>query len=110
MLNVTPSGQGLGAKVENLDISQPLTQENYKTIEGLLGKYGVLCFPKQNLTALQLRDFSSKFGTLEINVANVYQEPGLPDVMILSNKRVDGKPIGLVTRVRTGIPICPTAR
>ncbi len=95
MLNVTPSGQGLGAKVENLDISQPLTPENYKAVEGLLGKYGVLCFPKQNLSALQLRDFSSKFGTLEINVANVYQEPGLPDVMILSNKRVDGKPIGL---------------
>ena len=95
MINVTPSGQGLGAKVENLDLSQPLTQENYKTVEGLLGQYGVLCFPKQNLTAQQLKDFSGKFGTLEVNVANIYQEPGLPEVMILSNKRVDGKPIGL---------------
>ena len=95
MLNVTPSGQGLGAKVENLDLSQSLTPENFKNVESLLGKFGVLCFPKQNLTAHQLRDFSAKFGTLEINVANIYQEPGLPDVMILSNKRVDGKPVGL---------------
>ncbi len=95
MLNVTPSEQGLGAKVENLDLSQPLTQENFKAVEGLLGKYGVLYFPKQDLTALQLKQFSEKFGTLEINVANIYQEPGLPEVMILSNKRVDGKPIGL---------------
>ena len=95
MITVTPSGQGLGARVENIDLSQPLTPENYKTIEGLLGKYGVLCFPKQNLTSQQLKDYSSKFGTLEVNVANVYQEPGLPEVMILSNKKVDGKPIGL---------------
>ena len=95
MITVTPSGQGLGARVENIDLSQPLTPENYKTIEGLLGKYGVLCFPKQQLTSHQLKDYSSNFGTLEVNVANVYQEPGLPEVMILSNKKVDGKPIGL---------------
>ncbi len=95
MINVTPSGQGLGARIENIDLSQPLTAENYKTIEGLLGKYGVLCFPKQQLSSQQLKDYSSNFGSLEINVANVYQEPGLPEVMILSNKKVDGKPIGL---------------
>ncbi|NDY82514.1 TauD/TfdA family dioxygenase [Orrella sp. NBD-18] len=95
MINVTPSGQGLGARVENIDLSQPLSAENYKTIEGLLGKYGVLCFPKQQLSSQQLKDYSSNFGSLEINVANVYQEPGLPEVMILSNKKVDGKPIGL---------------
>ena len=95
MITATPSGQGLGARVENIDLSQPLTSENYKTIEGLLGKYGVLCFPKQTLTSQQLKDYSSNFGTLEVNVANIYQEPGLPEVMILSNKKVDGKPIGL---------------
>ena len=49
-MQVTPSGQGLGARVEGFDISTPLSHENYKKIEGLLGQYGVLCFPKQNLT------------------------------------------------------------
>ena len=29
MITVTPSGQGLGARVENIDLSQPLTPENY---------------------------------------------------------------------------------
>lgn len=95
MLNVTPSGQGLGARVENIDLSQPISQASYKEIEGLLGKYGVLCFPKQTLTPQQLKNFSQHFGTLEINVANSYQEPGLPEVMTLSNIRVEGKPIGL---------------
>ena len=60
-----------------------------------MGRYGVLWFPKQTLTAEQLKAFSSTFGTLEVNVANMYQEPGIPEVMILSNKKVDGKPLGL---------------
>ena len=42
-----------------------------------------------------MRDFSAQFGELEINVANSYQEPGLPEVMILSNIVKNGKPIGL---------------
>ena len=95
MLEATPSGQGLGARVDNIDLSQPLSQEQYKTIEGLLGKHGVLWFSKQTLTSAQLKAFSSTFGTLEVNVANMYQDPGIPEVMILSNKKVDGKPLGL---------------
>jgi taurine dioxygenase len=61
----------------------------------LLGKHGVLWFSKQTLTSAQLKAFSSTFGTLEVNVANMYQDPGIPEVMILSNKKVDGKPLGL---------------
>ena len=95
MLQATPSGQGLGARVDNIDLSQPLSQEQYKTIEGLLGKHGVLWFSKQTLTSAQLKTFSSTFGTLEVNVANMYQDPNIPEVMILSNKKVDGKPLGL---------------
>ena len=42
------------------------------------------------------RDFAARFGELEINVASgAYQEPGIPEVMILSNIVKDGKPIGL---------------
>lgn len=95
MIQATSSGQGLGARVDNIDLSQPLSQEQYKTIEGLLGKHGVLWFSKQTLTSAQLKAFSSTFGTLEVNVANMYQDPGIPEVMILSNKIVDGKPLGL---------------
>jgi len=60
-----------------------------------LGEYGVLRFPRQTLSSRQLADFSARFGTLEINVANAYQEPGVPEVMILSNIIENGKPIGL---------------
>ena len=89
------SGQSLGARVEGLDLSEPLSDEAFKQLEQALGKYGVLSYPKQNLTSLQLKSFAERFGQLEINVANLYQDAGLPEVMILSNKVENGKPLGL---------------
>jgi len=89
------SDQSLGARVEGLDLSKPLSEDAFKQLEQALGRYGVLSYPKQNLTSLQLKEFAERFGRLEINVANLYQEPGLPEVMILSNKVENGKPLGL---------------
>ncbi len=95
-MNIVESGHTLGARVEGLDLSQPLTDVDFKTLEQALGRYGVLSYPKQTLTSQQLRDFSARFGALEINVANVYQDPSFPEIMILSNKRDEaGKPLGL---------------
>lgn len=90
-----PSGQSLGARVEGLDLSKPLSDESFSSLEQALGRYGVLSYPKQTLTSLQLKQFSERFGRLEINVANLFQEPGLPEVMILSNKVENGKPLGM---------------
>ena len=94
-MRIIPSGASLGARVEGLDLSQPLDDQTFETLLQALGRYGVLKYPKQSLTAQQLRDFSSRFGELEINVANAFQAPGLPEVMILSNMMEDGKPLGL---------------
>lgn len=94
-LQFVPTGATLGARVEGLDLSQALDDATLQTLIQGLGRYGVLKYPKQALTARQLRDFSARFGELEVNVANAYQEPGLPEVMILSNMTQDGKPVGL---------------
>ncbi len=93
-VKVIPSGQPLGATVEGLDLAQSLDEASFTVVRNALGKHGVLRFPKQQLSAQQLVDFSARFGRLEINVANAYQEPGLPEVMILSNMKENGKPIG----------------
>ena len=92
---IIPSNETLGARIEGLDLSKPITDETLDQLIQALGRYGVLKYPKQDLTAQQLRDFAARFGELEINVANVYQESGLPEVMILSNMIDNGKPLGL---------------
>ena len=94
-MNIVPSGARLGATVEGLALSEPLREEDVERLIAAIGRYGVLRYPAQKLTTLQLRDFAGRFGKLEINVAGAYQEPEAPEVMILSNKVRDGKPIGL---------------
>ncbi len=95
MMRVIGSGQSLGATIEGLDLAKPLSKEEVEAVLRVLGRHGVVRFPRQKLTGRQLADFSARFGKLEINVANAYQEPGIPEVMILSNIVENGGPIGL---------------
>ena len=95
MAKVISSGHTLGATVDGLDLARALTGEEFDFAMQALGEYGVLRFPRQQLTAQQLKDFSARFGELEINVANSFQAPGIPEVMILSNIVENGKPLGL---------------
>ena len=95
MIKVTPSGKTLGATIEGLDLSRPMSDEDFRAMLHALGHNGVLRIPDQKLTSLQLRDFSARFGELEINVANTGQVEGIPEMMILSNIVEDGKPVGL---------------
>jgi len=95
-MQLISSGRLLGARIEGLDLSTALENGEVEGIVDALGRHGVVCFPRQKLTARQQRDFAARFGELEVNVASgPYQEPGLPEVMILSNIVKDGKPIGL---------------
>jgi taurine dioxygenase len=94
-MNIIPTGAGLGATIEGLDLAAPMTNKDVDAVTRALGEYGVIRFPRQQLTGRALRDFSARFGDLEVHVSNVYQEPGVPEVMILSNIVENGKPIGL---------------
>jgi taurine dioxygenase len=95
-MQVVPSGKVLGATIEGLDLSRAVAEAEVEAIIQALGGYGVVRFPSQFLTAGQQKAFAARFGELEINVASgAYQEPGIPEVMILSNIVRDGRPIGL---------------
>jgi len=95
-MRIVASGKMLGASIEGLDLAKPLAEREVEEIIEAIGRYGVLCFPRQRLTARQHKDFAARFGQLEINVASgAYQEPGIPEVMILSNIVRNGKPLGL---------------
>ena len=94
-MRLIPTGQTLGATVHGLDLSKQIKTQDLETVMQALGRYGVLRFPDQSLSGMELKQFSSQLGELEINVAGGFQEPGHPEVMILSNIVEDGKPIGL---------------
>ncbi|HEY4251130.1 MAG TPA: TauD/TfdA family dioxygenase, partial [Roseomonas sp.] len=95
-MHITPSNAGLGARVTGIDLSRPLDDGARRDVLRALGEFGVLCFPDQDLDAPQVSAFGSRFGELEVNVANLFHAPGHPEVMLLSNmKDAAGKPVGL---------------
>ena len=95
MTQVEPSGKILGATITGVDLSRPLSQDDFALIARSLGAYGVICFPRQRLDAAALKAFSAHFGTLEVNVIGAFQEPDIPEVMTLSNIVENGRAIGL---------------
>jgi alpha-ketoglutarate-dependent taurine dioxygenase len=94
MLKIIPTGETLGATIEGIDLAKPLVPRDFAEILRALGEYSVLRFPAQQLGAAQLTAFAGRFGSLEINVAGTFQEPGHPEIMILSNIVENGRPIG----------------
>ena len=94
-MKIQAGGKTLGARIEDIDLRQPISDGDFRAILRALGEYGVLCFPEQKLKTAAFARFGRMFGDLEINVANQYHEPDFPEVMVLSNMTRDGKPIGL---------------
>jgi alpha-ketoglutarate-dependent taurine dioxygenase len=95
MVDIIPTGETLGATITGIDLNEALSDRVFGDILRALGRYGVLRFPNQTLSPAQQMAFSARLGSLEINVAGAFQEPGYPEIMILSNMtEPNGRPIG----------------
>lgn len=90
------ANQGLGARLFEVDLAQKLSIADFAALLAALGEHGVLSASAQSMEAAQLAALGARLGTLEVNVANKYHAPGIPEVMILSNKRdAAGNAVGL---------------
>ncbi len=94
-MNLTPNIASIGARIDGVDLSKPVSIEEFAAILSALGRYGVLCFPNQTLDAHALKAFSKRFGSLQDSPTGTHCEPDVPEVMLLSNIIENGKPIGL---------------
>ena len=94
MLTFEPLNPVLGAEVRGADLAQPLNPADFAAVLRALGEHGVLCFRGQSINAQNLRDFSARFGGLQIGVSGMH-EPGFPEISVLSNVKENGKLIGL---------------
>lgn len=94
---IRPMDAALGAVVENVDLSRPLDKAGFGVIRRALDTHLVLLFRGQSLSDQNLVDFSRLFGELDPPAANPYGETlhkVHPEINVISNVRVDGKPIG----------------
>jgi len=89
------AGAPLGAEVVGLDLSLPLTLEDFARLHRAHLDHHVLVFRDQRITPAQQVAFSRRFGALQTHVLRNFQLPEQPEVLVISNIQEDGKPIGL---------------
>ena len=49
-MDITPSGQTLGALITGIDLARPLANPDFRAILRALGEHGVLCFRNRRWT------------------------------------------------------------
>lgn len=99
-LDVRPLDAAFGAEIAGLDLRGPLGRE---AVEGILAawrRHQVLVFRNQDLSPRQMVEFTSRLGRpgrprLPSRAVRDILPDLPPEVMIVSNVRVDGKPLGL---------------
>lgn len=94
-LNLKPLSQALGAEVLGIDLSGGLDKDSIAAIRTAFHERGVLLFRDQHLNEEEHIAFSRCFGDLEIHIAKQYLLAGYPEIIVLSNKVVEGKALGI---------------
>lgn len=85
----------VGAEIVGLDIGKPIDEADFARIHRAHLDHHVLVFRDQRISPQDQIDFSRRFGPLEIHVLHQFQLPGHPEILIVSNIRENGEPIGL---------------
>ncbi|MEL0022096.1 MAG: TauD/TfdA family dioxygenase, partial [Rickettsiales bacterium] len=85
-ITIRPSGGGVGAFVEGIDLARDLSDNVVGTLRSAIGEHGVLFFRDQELSPEGHIDFAEKFGPINVNrffahvdgyekIAQVLKEP-----------------------------------
>ena len=96
-IRVVPTGAALGADIEEVDLSRPLSEATIAAILQAWADYQVLRFRGQRLTDDDLVAFSRYIGEPDVAPVSEMGRPAdrsHPEVTIISNVVVDGRPIG----------------
>ena len=93
-MHVTRLSDALAAEVTGIDLAGPLDEAAIGAIWDALHAHLVLVFRGQTLTPEAQVRFSRRFGDLVRRVSGEFLHPAFPDVLILSNRKVDGAYVG----------------
>jgi len=95
MLSTHPLSDGFGVEARGVDLAQPMTDDAFAAIEGMFFEGQVLVIRGQMLTPSQFVAFARRFGLPEPHVIDQFHHPADPNILILSNRVENGRPLGL---------------
>jgi taurine dioxygenase len=86
---------GFGLETREVDVGQALDDAQWRAISRAFFAGQVLVLRGQRLTPAQYHAFARRFGPPEPHVIDQFHHPANPDILILSNVKRDGQPLGL---------------
>ena len=92
-LTVHPLAPFIGAEITGIDLSAPIDDATFMSIEHAWHEHGVLLFRDQDLDDMQQVRFAERFGLLAHTLKH-YEGTAHPAIMYVTNERKDGKYIG----------------
>ena len=94
-IEIRALSEALGAEVVGVDLAHRLDDETFERIHEAHLEHLVLAIRDQDLTPEQHTAFSRRFGELDIHVLDQFLLPGHPEILVVSNKKVNGRAVGL---------------
>lgn len=82
-------------EARGVDLAQPLPDAAFREIEQAFFAGQVLVLRNQRLNASQFLSFARRFGRPEPHVIDQFHHREHADILILSNRKVNGEPVGL---------------
>jgi taurine dioxygenase len=93
-MQVVPSPDVIGAEILDVDLAQPLGEDDFGCVEAAFNQYSVISFPRQCLTEPQLIAFARRLGEVERVFLTHYAHPRYPEIMLVTNIQENGRDIG----------------
>jgi len=95
MLACKPLADRFGVEVTGIDLAQPIDDTLFAELERTFYAHQVLAVRAQTLSAAQFVAFARRIGPPQPHVIDQFHHPEDPNILILSNVKVDGQPTGL---------------
>lgn len=94
MIAFTPLSP-FGVETSGVDLSRPLSQAGFDELERAFYANHVLALRAQDIGARQFLEFAQRLGPPQPHVIDQFHHPEDPNILVLSNVKVNGRPTGL---------------
>ncbi len=94
-IEVRPLSDVFGAEVIGADLAHWDDDAQFEVIHEAFLRHGVIAIRDQDIAPEQQIAFGRRFGALLGHVLTKFQLPDHPEILVLSNRREDGEPIGI---------------
>ena len=95
MIGFSPLTPLFGVEATGVNLSQPLAEADFKALERAFYAHQVLALRGQRINSAQFVDFARLIGPPQPHVIDQFHHPEDPNILILSNVKMNGEPTGL---------------